>query len=53
MAVVYRKRKMSKNMTVEEWLPGKIWKCNKKETINIDENSKYAINIDNEWNELA
>lgn len=41
-------------MTVEEWLLGKIWKCNKeKETINVDENSKYAINIDNERNELA
>lgn len=41
-------------MTVEEWLPGKIWKCNKeKENINVDENSKYAINIDNERNKLA
>lgn len=41
-------------MTVEEWLLGKIWKYNKeKETINVDENSKYAINMDNERNELA
>lgn len=37
-------------MTVE-WLWEEIWKYNKgNENINIDENSKYAIDIDNEKN---
>lgn len=38
-------------MTVEERLSAKIWKYNKgNENINVDENSKHAINMDNERN---